>query len=330
MRHLWVRPAVVGSLGLAGAAAALSSPDVEDPFLSGPQLLITAWMSLELRQEAIADGWMPIPLMVHRFHYDAEEDAFDGLRYADRIWWPEWTTPEFIPGTFEPAGRNWEKLGIPGDDNPSVYASWADLDFERYRPVWHPEDHDPQEVTRIAQSYFDLAWATRELRPNARIILHGLVNQTGTEAGRAIIEQIVGQYDAVSPSIYPRFNEGFTNIEQQFNLFRQRLQFCVELRAAYGVKIMPIVWKRYEPLDHGEINPRTGLPWSIVMPPDVARAVLEMLAEYDLDGIIVFGPDGRNHWRVEPRWPPDTPTPQQADDTTRRWLKMIRVVIGEN
>ncbi|MHC5008131.1 MAG: hypothetical protein ACYTGF_12310 [Planctomycetota bacterium] len=329
MRHLWVRPAMVGSLGLAVATAAVSSPDdPDDPYLSQPELLTTAWLSLEVRQEAIADGWEPIPLMTDRFHYDAEEDAFDGRQYADRIWWPEWATQEFVPGTFEPAGRNWEKLGIPGDDSPSVYAGWADLDFERYAPIWHPEEHDPEEVSRIAQSYLNLAWTTRELRPNARIILHGLVNQTGSDTGRAIIEQIVGHYDAISPSIYPRFTEGFTNLDPQLNQFRQRLEFCVELRAAHGVKIMPIIWKRYEPLDHGEINPQTGLPWRIVMPPDVARAVLEMLVEFDLDGVIVFGPDGRNHWRVEPNWPPDTPAPQDADDTTRRWLKMIKEVIG--
>jgi hypothetical protein len=320
---------VVGSLSLALAVAQDGSPgDLEDPDLPGPQLMFAAWLGDEVRQEAVAEGWVPIPLMTHRFYYDADADAFDPLMYADQIWWPEWTTPEFVPGAFDPNGRNWERLGIPDDDNPSVYAGWADLDFERYAPIWHPEEHDSEEVIRIAQSYVELAWATRELRPNAQIILHGLVNRTGSDTGRAFIEQIVGHYDAISPSIYPRFNEGFTNLEQQLNLFRQRLQFCVELRETRGVKIMPIVWKRYRPLDHGEINPQTGLPWSIVMPLDVARAVLETLAEYDLDGIIVFGPDGRNHWRVNPTWPPDTPTPEQADDTTRRWLKLIRGVIG--
>jgi hypothetical protein len=315
---------------MAGWLVVAASGQPED-VTEGPRLrlMFTAWMSDEVRQEAVAEGWVPIPLMVHRFHYNPDEDAFDGQRYADRIWWPEWTRPDFVPGTFDPDGRNWEKLGIPDDDSPSAYTGWADLDFERYSPVWYPEDHPSDEITRIALSYVNLALVTRQLRPSAKVILHGLVNRTGSETGRGIIEEIASYYDAVSPSIYPRFTEGFTNLPQQLNLFRDRLQFCAELRATLGIKIFPIVWKRYHPLDHGETNPATGEPWGIVMPPDVARAVLEVVADHDPDGIIVFGPDGRNHWRVDPSWPPDTPTAEDVDRTTRSWLKLIADVFRD-
>jgi hypothetical protein len=314
---------MVGVLGLV----AWSQPE-DLPERASPRLMSVAWTSVEVAQEAAAAGWVSIPLLTHRFHFDAQADAFDIQKYTERIWFPERAPEAYLPGTFDPGGSNWSRIGVPNDDSPSLYTGWVDLDFERYAPVRFPEDHPAEEVNRIAQSYVDLAQVTRDLRPNARIILHGLVSRTGSDAGRLIVEEIVSRYDAISPSIYPRFKLGFTNLEQQLDLFRERLQYCAELREMYGVKLMPIVWKRYEPLDHGAYHPESGRVWHNVMPEGIGRAVLLVVAEYDPDGIIVFGMDGENHYLVDPLWPPDTPNAEAADETTRRWLAQIQNIFG--
>jgi hypothetical protein len=108
------------------------------------------------------------------------------------------------------------------------------------------------------------------------------------------------------------------------------MQFCSDLRDTYGLKLMPIVWKRYFPRDHGEINPLTDppQPFWIVMPEWVARAVLEVVLEYKPDGIIVFGSDGSNHYRLAPNWPPDTPNAAAVDATTEAWLALIEEISG--
>jgi hypothetical protein len=329
VRKFWIVVAVAVALSGSASLAQVPPEHVDDPYASGARFLLAAWVSEEVRNDAIADGWAPVPLLTHRFYFDADADAFDGPMYAERIWWPEWTAPEFIPGAVQPDALHWEKFGIPTDNNPAAFTGWADIDLERYAPVRFPEDHPPQEVLRIASAYLDVADATRAMRPHAKLILHGLVNKPGSAAGRAVIEYIVDHYDAISPSVYPHFTEGFANFTDEMMKIHQRLQFCEQLRETHGVKIYPILWKRYTPIDHGEINPLTGEPWAIVMNENIARAVLIHVAMHDVDGVIVFGPDGRNHFRVEPNWPPDTPTPEAVDETTRRYLDLVREVFGD-
>ncbi len=294
-----------------------------------PELMLACWTSPQVRASATSRGWVPIPLMTHRYHYDAEQDSFNAEKYANNIWWPEWTPSWQIPGSVTPEAMC-ERFGIRNDNDPDLYRGWVDLDFERYGPIRSPEDYEPAEVLRIFNSYLDLAAATRELRPSAKIILHGLYKSYASEAGRVLIEQIAVHYDASSPSIYPQFEEGFGDLEQQLAVFRDRMQFCSDLRETYGLKLIPIVWKRYYPLDHGEINPLSDppQPYWIVMPEWVGRAVLEVILEYNPDGIIVFGSDGKNHYRLEPNWPPDTPNGDAADATTEAWLGLIEELVG--
>jgi hypothetical protein len=82
-------------------------------------------------------------------------------------------------------------------------------------------------------------------------------------------------------------------------------------------------------INHGEINPVTSEPWAIVMPREIARAVLLNVAQHDIDGVIVLGSDGRNHYRLEPFWPPDTPTPEAVDETTLRFLDQVMEILGD-
>ena len=296
-------------------------------------LLLVAWLSPWVRNDAMADGWVPIPLLTHRFHYNEEEDSFDPVRYFENIWDPNHDPNSFVPGSVVceyPEGLNWEKCGVPTDDEVFLYEGWADIDFERYGPVRYPEDY-PHDADRIKQSYIDLAITTKYLRPNSRIILHGLVNDPGSEQGRANIEEITGHYDAVSPSVFPRFTEHYANLPQVLQQLTERLQFCRELKQLHGVEIVPVVLKRFFPLDNWvgyPLNPDTGEPWRLVMPVAIQRAILDVIFTFDIDGILVFNPDGRNVFRVDPQWPPDTPNGDAVNEATRNWLNLIEEYAG--
>lgn len=295
-----------------------------------PELMLACWTSPQVRVSATSRGWAPVPLITHRFHYDAIQDRFDAVEYLENIWWPQWSPDWQIPGTITPQSMC-ERFGIPNDDENELFNGWVDLDFERYAPIRNPEEHESSEVLRIYNSYMALVAATRALRPNAKTILHGLVNRYESEAGRFLIESIVAQHDAVSPSIFPEFEEGFPDLNLELNRVRARMEFCKELRATYGVKVIPIVWKRYFPKDHGDINPLSDPPepFRIVMPEWVAREILAVVLEYQPDGIIVFGSDGKNHYLVEPNWPTDTPNGAAVDATTEEFLALIEDMTGQ-
>lgn len=307
---------------------------------AGFPLLDVAWWSPEVKAEMRAAGWLEVPLIPHRFFCTRCAECppapwgvlpclYDDNKYRTRVWHP-WAQPQLLDGSVVcdwPEGNHWSRCGIPPG-----YDGFVDLDYEMYAYVVRPELMDPATTDLVLQGYVDLIETTRELRPDAVLIQHGLCKLIPTTPeGEAAVRRLTALVDVISPPIYPAFTPAFANLEAELERFDRMLTWCDTLRADLGVKVMPVVWKRYAPRNCPECPDGPGLfgKWAIVMPPAIMRRVLEVVAAHEPDGLMVFGPDGKNLYRRVPRWPPDTPGSLTVDAASRAWLQAISEVFAD-
>lgn len=298
------------------AAASLScevargGPAEERPATDQPafRLFYVFPASSEVRKVCEQLGFEPMPLVTQWRFFNAREDRFDPDKYQRLIWTPG------RPTGYPPDVGGWEQHGVPPD-----YPGWIDLDFER-----------PLTVAR-AEEYKALIRETRRLRPRARICLHGYILRRRAEGERAkLVDDIVSRCDAVSPPIYPNFRPNFSNLKQQLDLHRNRLRFCLELKSRHGVKVFPIVWKRYlraAAKDSGTSRSQ------YVTPPAIARQFAELVvgAEHEghrVDGVIVFGNDALVLHRPQTKRKgvlshSDTADQQAADRSDVEFLRIV-------
>ena len=273
----------------------------------------------EVLKVAETMGFEPIALITKWRFYDSDAERFSSTKYAQKIWTPEQNP---LPGL-----GTWEKYGIPPG-----WPIWADLDFEEWGPIFHPEQYDRATVASRVRDYKLLIKWTRILRPEATVCIHGLVRNELTGLSGALIEDIVSLCDAVSPSLYSNFNRELTNVQQQFGIKEERLLACLGLKRDHGVKVLPLVGKRYRLLDENgdPAVDEEGRKILLLTPPSILRDMMELILTTELDGlrvdgVIVWGNDnrilrsnGKANFVI-----PDTPDQQTADLTDARFLEII-------
>jgi hypothetical protein len=276
---------------------------------------------------AEALGYQPAALITKWRFFDLETDSFDFSKYTQKIWTPD---NDPVPGF-----GGWEKFEIPPHR-----AVWADLDFEKWECILQPDTCVDEAVAARVEDYLQLIQATRTLRPDAQVCLHGLVrSELGGESG-ALIEGIVSRCDAVSPSLQSNLKEDLGNVQQQMEIKRIRVRESLKLKRDHGVKVLPLVHKRYRLLDedgNGQLDEH-GRKIFLLAPPEVLEQMMEVVFTTQVDGLKV---DGVIVWSVDNRVLngqgdggsfaiPDTPDQQTADQTDIQFLNIIEAVAQEH
>ena len=304
-----MRGSIVTTLTVALLAGACTAVSEEQSF----ELFQTFRPSPAVETVCRRLGFKPIPLITQRRFYREREGRVDGEKYARRIWMPGEDQDE------PPEFGGWERYGIPPD-----FDGWVDLDFEK------PLD------ARSVVAYKDMIRETRRLRPRAKICLHGYILRQEPQGERGeLVHEIVSMCDAISPPIYPRFTADFGNLKQQLHVHRKRIQFCLDLKARHGVKVFPVMWKRYGAKP--AVTDEAGRKVRTLIPEEIVGQFAEMVVTTErngdrVDGIIVWGNDPLVLYR-SPRKPaldfahPDTPDQASADASDIRFLEIIAAAV---
>ncbi len=255
------------SLGfLAGqAGAGPHDGDGGGADFGGFTIYTTACRTENLDQLCQSLGILQVPL-IHKFRFfDIENDRLDLEQYQERIWTPGVPEERAVCLNFP--------FGIPAG-----WSSWVDLDFEEWMPIRFPENYPPEVIERRVQEYKDLINATRHLRPTAKVALHSMLRADATRFPRtaAMEAEIAALCDATSPSMYVKHGQFASDWATEAVVLRR----CLEVKAATGLEVYPIVWKRYrDTLD--------------MMPEDLQRLQVRSILELEhqgqrVDGLFIF------------------------------------------
>ena len=266
-------------------------------------------------------GFVSMPLINRWRFFDTESDSFDPVRYAEKIWTPDLD--------HYPDLGTWSKFGIPPH-----YLVWVDLDFEKWDPIFNPDDYPNQVVVSRVQDYLDLIQSTRELRPSARVCIHGLIRGPLEGLSGSLIEMIVSQCDAISPSMASNFDRDFSGLQQQMNIKRARILACLEFKAQHGTKVFPVVNKRYQLIgpDGTIALDEEGRQIRLLVPQEILEQMMEVVftTEFEglkVDGVIVWSADNRI-LHADPDLVglvilPDTPDQQTADSSEVQFMEIV-------
>lgn len=255
-------------------------------------LLETIWESPTVEPVTAALGIQPMPLVAEWRFFNQSLGRFDRVKYMENIWRPDLLYG--VPGEYGDETR----FGIP-----EGYDGWVLLDFEP--PVL--ADHVESYVTLIAE--------TRALRPDAQLCAYLIAQPFGDFWYHQAVATILPHVDAIAPQIFLTHHTSGQSVIEQENNLEAVMQYCLDLGQQYGVKVLPMVWKRY-----GAGTDELGRKIQLLLPAAYFGDTVEIaLADYDgvrADGVILFGADNLVYFNPEgTRVHPDT-TDQETIDTS--------------
>ncbi len=252
---------------------------------------------------AVQLGFDPIPLVPESRFIDPDTGDYSFAHYQNYIWRPDLTFG--IPESFGSETR----YGIPPG-----WTTWVLLDYENW-DISNPN---------IMNNFVNLTAGTRTLRPDADIAQYWRPDLNTDEATLQAENTILSLADAIAPPLY--LLDSLDNLPLQMYTLQARVEYCIDMGIELGLRVYPIVWKRY-----GAGQDADGNKIQALLTAELIEAVVEFaMTERQgvrADGIMVFGNDNVvRYYSASTIIHPENPTQEESDVTDIQCLSIVAQV----